>query len=237
MTEGTGPDTDSSEVLEAPSREASDRLLALLRDGRGRPRAVAEFVWLATARSVHQARLHPRALAEATLIHAVAGAIAGRRGFVWIASSWVMAATHLGMLGDRSSLGVPNALTLARGTLPALDHRLGAALPVISLATDFADGKLARATGTVTPFGTQADFLADTAFWTWFIVRHEPSRVLAVATFAAWAAPVIAITVASIVKGRMLDAPRSVWFRPAAAMEVVLGARAVLRTIRSIRSR
>ncbi|MBC7725168.1 MAG: CDP-alcohol phosphatidyltransferase family protein [Burkholderiaceae bacterium] len=139
------------------------------------------------------------------------------------------------MLGDRRSIGIPNALTLIRGNLPAVEHRLGRALPVLSLATDFADGKIARATGAVTPFGTQADFLADTAFWTWFIVRHEPSRVVRVLTLASWAVPVLAIAAASITKGRMLDVPRSAWFRPAAAMEVFIGARAVVRNIRSLK--
>ncbi|WP_235928821.1 CDP-alcohol phosphatidyltransferase family protein [Marisediminicola senii] len=212
-----------------PSRDSSNALLAVLHDGHWRPRAWGRFIALATIRSVHQASRHPRPLLESTLIHAAMAVLSGRRGLVWIGTSWVMAVTHLGMLEGHRSIGVPNALTLVRATLPAIEHRLGRAVPVVSLLTDFADGKIARATGTVTSFGTQADFLADTAFWTWFIVRHEPSRVIRGLTFAAWTVPVIAIATASITAGRMLDVPRSAWFRPAAAMEVVIGVRAVWR--------
>jgi len=213
----------------AASRDASNSLLAVLSDGKWRPNAWARFIALAALRSVHQARINPRPLLESTVIHVVMGALSNRRGLVWIAVSWIMAVTHLGMLGDRRSIGIPNALTLIRGNLPALEGRLGRSLPVISLATDFADGRIARATGAVTPFGTQADFLADTAFWTWFIVRHDPSRTVKGLTLAAWAAPVVAIAAASITKGRMLDVPRSALLRPAAAMEVFIGIRAILR--------
>ncbi len=48
-------------------------------------------------------------------------------------------------------------------------------------------------------------------------------------TFAAWSAPVVAIAAASVTKGRMLDVPRSARLRPAAAMEVFIGIRAILR--------
>jgi len=222
---------DRDRINAAPSREASNQLLAVLSDGRWHPRAWVRFLALATLRSVHTAGAHPRRLIESTVIHLVMGALSNRRGLAWIAVSWIMAITHLGMLGDRHSIGIPNALTLIRGNLPAIDHRLGRALPVISLATDFADGRIARATGAVTPFGTQADFLADTAFWTWFAVRHEPSRVVRALTLASWAAPVVGIAVASMTRGRMLDLPRSAVLRPAAAMEVVIGLRAILRLL------
>ena len=214
------------------SRDASNSLLAVLHDGGWRPRAWIRFIDLATRRSVHQAIVNPRPLLESTAIHVVFALLTRRRGLLWVAASWIMAVTHLGMLGDRRSIGIPNALTLIRGNLPAIDHRIGRSLPVISLATDFADGKIARATGNVTPFGTQADFLADTAFWTWFIVRHEPSRAVKIGTLASWALPVVAIAAASITKGRMLDVPRSAWFRPAAAMEIFIGIRAIIRNFR-----
>ena len=219
----------AAQINAAQSRDSSNALLAVLHEGHWRPRAWLRFVALATLRSVHQAKAHPRPLVEATAIHVAMAALSNRRGLIWIATSWVMAVTHLGMLQGRASIGVPNALTLVRANLPAIEHRLGRSVPVLSLLTDFADGKIARATGAVTPFGTQADFLADTAFWTWFIVRHEPSRAVTALTFAAWTVPVIGIAAASITAGRMLDVPRSAWFRPAAAMEVFIGARAVLR--------
>ena len=231
---GNGP--PGRAVLDAaPTREASDRLLAVLRDGGYRPEAWSRFVLLATRRSVVQARRHPLAFWQATAIHAAAALLSTRRGRVWVLTSWVMAVTHLGMLEDRRGLGLANQLTLARGVLPSLAPRLGRALPILALATDFADGRIARGTGWVTPFGTQADFLADTAFWSWFIAKYEPSRVVKVATAAAWAAPVVGVFGASIARGRVLDLPRSAWFRPAAVVEVIVGARAIARSFRGRR--
>ncbi len=216
----------------ARSRASSDILLSVLRDGRWGPGAWTRFIRLATLRSVDTARTHPRAFVEATVIHLPFLLLADRGRRVWVLSSWAMAVTHLGMLDGRGSLGVPNILTLVRANLPALESRLGRALPVLSLATDFADGKIARTTGTVTPFGAQADFIADTVFWTWFVVRYEPSRLLLAATIAAWATPVLGLAVAGMANGRMTDLPRSAWFRPAAVLEIVIGARAVLRMLR-----
>lgn len=118
----------------------------------------------------------------------------------------------------------------ARGALPAAGHRLGTPATVaLALATDFADGKIARGTGAVTRFGAQGDFLADTALWTWFVVRHERSTAGRIATFAAWAAPVIGVAAASVARGGMVDLPRSRWFRPAAAVEVLIGGRVLWR--------
>lgn len=120
-------------------------------------------------------------------------------------------------------------VTLLRANLPALG---GSArwLPVLALATDLLDGRLARRLGVQTAFGTYADSLADAAFWLWFALRHEPSRALRIAALAAWAAPVVVITVASVVGGRLLDAPRPVLLRPAAALQALIGARALPRT-------
>lgn len=223
---------DADDLATASSREASNTLLSALRDGGWRPSAWSKFTLLACSRSASAAAARPRALIETSAIHAGALLATTRRNDrIWVAMSWVMAATHLGMLNGRSSLGVPNVLTMIRGILPALQPRLGRSLPIISLATDFADGKIARATGTVTPFGRQADFLADTAFWMWFAARHEPSRVVKIAAVAAWVAPVIAVTVASVGKGGMVDIPRAWWFRPAAIVEVLLGGRAIVRLV------
>lgn len=216
----------------ASSREASDHLLAVLRGGRWRPRAWVSFLALATLRSIDAGGARPRALVESTVIHLPFLLLSRGTGRLWVVTSWLMAVTHLGMLGERTTLGIPNVLTLLRGNLPSIDHRMSRALPIISLATDFADGKIARGTGTVTSFGAQADFLADTAFWTWFIAKHEPSRTVKLAAVAAWAAPVLGVTAASIVKGRMVDLPRAWWFRPAAIVEVLIGARAIWRLLR-----
>lgn len=221
-------------LRKAKTREASDLLLAVLRDGRWRPSAWRRFTVLAMQRSVDTALANPRALVQCTAIHLpFLVAARGRRG--WVLTSWMLAVTHLGMIGDRDGLGLANVLTLVRANLPAVEARLGAALPVLSLATDFADGKIARAAGRVSAFGTQADFIADAAFWTWFVARHDPSRVMLVATVAAWVVPVVGLAVAGAVRGRITDLPRSAWLRPAAALEVIVGARAIWRYVRSAR--
>ena len=212
----------------AASRAATDELLAGLRAGRWRPAAWARFVALSAGRSAHQARRRPRALAEVTVLHAVLALVAGRRRRRWTLVSWLLAASHLGMLENRQSLGLPNAVTLLRANLAATG---GPArwLPVAALASDLLDGRLARRMGSETAFGAQADSLADVAFWTWFVLRHEPSRSVRIGALAAWAAPVAVVTIASIGRGQMVDAPRPAVLRPAAAMQVVVATRAVLR--------
>ena len=219
------------------SRAASNALLDGLRERRFGAAAWGRFAVETTRRSILEARKRPRALAEATLVHAAVGAIAGREGRAWLLSSWLMTVTHLGMLEQRRTLGAPNLLTVARAALPAAATRLGGAVPVLALATDFVDGKLARRTGTVTRFGTQGDYLADTALWTWFVLKHEPSRAWQLAALAAWAVPVAALTVVSVARGGVVDLPRSAWLRPAAAAEVLIGARAITRLVRARGSR
>ena len=235
----TTPGSDASnadEIDRMPSRQASESLLSVLTAGRGRPSAWVRVLELTTRRSVATARAHPRALAEVTALHAGMAFLSTRRGLPWIATSWFMAATHLGMLNERESIGVPNALTLARANLPAIENRVGKWIPLIALGSDFADGKIARATGAVTPFGSSADFLADTAVWTWFTLRHENNRMLQLLTFAAWVAPVVGLTAASMARGKLVELPRSAWFRPAAVMEIVIGVRFVLTQLRGSRS-
>ena len=213
------------------SRAATNELLAGLRRGRFSGRALGAFLADATVRSVREARKRPVAVAEATAVHAGMAALAHPHGRVWIATSWLMTVTHLGMLEHRRTMGLPNLLTIARASLPAAAHRLGSAVPVLALLTDFVDGKLARSTGVVTRFGTQGDYLADAALWTWFTLKHEHSRGWQLATFAAWAIPVAGLTVASFAKGGMVDLPRSRWLRPAAAVEVLIGGRVLWRMI------
>lgn len=160
------------------------------------------------------------------MLHALY-ACAGHRNLGWTAASWALAATHLGMLEDRASIGVATAVTLTRANLPTVtDTRW---LPVLALATDLADGRLARARRTVTPFGRTADSLADAAFWTWFAFRHEPSRRLRTVALLAWVAPATAVAATSFRRGRMVDPPAPVLLRPAATMQVVLTVRALVR--------
>lgn len=213
------------------SRAATDELLGGLRRGGFGGRALGAFIADATLRSIREARKRPIALAEATAVHAGMAALAHPHGRAWVATSWLMTVTHLGMLEERRTMGLPNLLTIARANLPAAAARLGSAVPVLALATDFVDGKVARRTGTVTRFGTQGDYLADAALWTWFTVTHETSRGWQLATFAAWAIPVVGLTVASFAKGGMVDVPRSRWLRPAAAVEVLIGARVLARLL------
>lgn len=215
-------------LLDATSRAATDELLAGLRAGRWRPAAWARFVSSSARRSVHQAGAHPTALVELTAVHAVMALLAGRRHGRWVVASWVLAASHLGMLDARRSLGVSNVITLFRANLPALGGPTRW-LPILAVVTDLLDGRSARCLGEETAFGSSADSLADAAFWTWFALSHEPSRVVRIAAFAAWTAPVLLVTVASIVGGRMVDPPRPALLRPAAAMQAVLAIRALVR--------
>lgn len=217
-------------LLDAASRAATDELLAGLRAGLWRPSAWAWFASSSARRSVHQARTHPRALVELTAAHAVMALLARGRGGRWLAVSWALAASHLGMLGTRRSLGVANVITLLRANLPALGGP-PCWLPVLALATDLLDGRLARHRSGETAFGSSADALADAAFWTWFTLHHEPSRAVRIAALAAWTAPVVLVTVASIAGGHMVDPPRPTLLRPAAAMQAVIATRALLRGV------
>jgi phosphatidylglycerophosphate synthase len=211
------------------SRAATDELLAGLRAGRWRPSAWARFAAWSARRSVQQARLHPRALAELTALHAIFAVLAGRRGSRWTVVSWVLAVSHLGMLEARPSLGLPSTVTMLRANLPAIWRGPVRWLPAVALASDLADGRLARRTGGETSFGAQADSLADAAFWTWFVLRHEPSHRVQTAALATWAMPVAAVTAISVQRGRMLDASRPVLLRPAAMMQAVVAVRALVR--------
>ncbi len=223
-------------VLDEPdSRAATDELLSALRAGRYTPAAWPRFLVRAARRSVRQVLRHRRALLESTALHAGLAALAHPRHRTWVAASWLLTISHLGMLEDRGALGVANTLTLIRANLPALENRLGNAVPIVALATDWLDGRISRATGTETRFGRQADFLADTALWTWFTLRYEPSWWLRTATFAAWGVSVVAVTTASFAGGAMKDMPRSRWIRPAATLQVITGLRIVLRQITHIR--
>jgi phosphatidylglycerophosphate synthase len=214
-------------ITEPDSRAATNELLDGLREGRWRPQAWTRFLLHATRRSIHQARLRPRALGEITLLHIVFAAAGHRKCPLWTVTSWALAATHLGMLEDRRSLGLANVITLTRANLPTLTSAWGS--PVVALVSDLIDGRLARRLGTPSPFGAAADSLADAAFWARFALHHEPSRRVRAAALVAWVVPVIAVTTTSVARGRMVDAPRPVIVRPAAAMQAALTVRAILR--------
>ena len=214
------------------SRAATDDLLHHLAAGGWRPAAWAHFLAAATRRSVDQARLHPRALAEVSALHGLLLAVAPPSGRRWVSTSWLLASTHLGLREDRSHLGPADFLTLARGNFPAVVSARHPWLASLALATDFVDGRLARRTGTTTPFGAYADVFADAAFWIWFTTDPENRRGLRATAVLTWLLPAGAVTAVSIGRGRMVDAPRPRWVRPAATLQVLLTGRALWRTRR-----
>lgn len=168
-------------------------------------------------------------MAELSLLHGVLGLLGGRSALRWTAASWTLAVTHLGLLESRRSLGIADMLTLVRANLPALPVAHRPEVAVLALATDVVDGRIGRRFGTATPFGRDADAIADAVFWTWFAVRHEPSAVLRYLALAAWTVPVAAVTAVSVVRGEMVDAPRPGIARPAAALQILLAVRAAAK--------
>ncbi len=215
----------------AESRAATNDLLAQLRAGRWRPRAWLQFLARASRRSADQALRRPRALAEVSLLHIGIRAItpSGRRH--WTLCSWLLAATHLGLLGRRGTLGAANVITLLRANLPGIPDRSGRWLPAVAASSDLLDGWLARRTRTETTFGAHADSLADAAFWTWYALHHERSPAMCAAALATWAGPVAAVSIVSVRRGHMIDPPSRTLVRPAAVLQAVLAVRA-LRTTR-----
>lgn len=211
------------------SRAATNRLLLDLRTRGWRPAGWRRFLAAATARSVEQAVVHRRALGQATTLHGlflIMGKGSRRR---WVATSWALTALHLGMLEDRSDLGAANTLTLVRANLPATGCALGPWLAFTALATDFVDGKLARHTGTTTPFGRHADSLADAAFWTWIAFARDGrgGRTIKAAVLLTWLAPILSVTVRSFLRGEIVEPPRPRRIRPAVALQILIAVRAL----------
>ena len=209
------------------SRIATDRLLFELRSQRWRPAAWVQFGAAATMRSVEQAVVRRRALAQATALHSLFLIMGPRSRRRWVATSWTLTATHLGLLEDRTQLGAANAITLVRANLPATGTPLGRWLALCALSTDFVDGKLARYTDTTTPFGRFADPLADTAFWTWlsFHDTGRAHRIIRAAVVLTWLVPLLTVTATSFGRGQMMEPPRPRWIRPAVVLQVLLAAR------------
>ena len=206
----------------AESRAFVDRALADLRSDRWRPRAWVKFLWRCGVRSAEQARAHPRAALEVTVLHLCMTAI-GRPSRLGLAASWAMALTHLGLLGPEArSIGLANALSMLRANLPS-----GRLAPIIAIATDIADGRLARLT-TATAFGAYADPLADVVFWTRQAWTREKSPVLRALVLATWLLPVIVIGGAYFGRGQTVDYPRPLLVRRlSAGLQCVLAARAL----------
>jgi phosphatidylglycerophosphate synthase len=204
------------------SRAFVDRALAELRGAYWRPGAWAVFLWRCGARSADQARRHPLAAVEVTALHLALIAPSGW-SWLWLTASWTMAIAHLGLLGpERRSIGPANVLSLVRANLPP-----GRWSPLVAIATDAADGWLARRSRP-TAFGAYADGLADVAFWTRQVWAREPSRILRTAAAAAWLLPLAAIGTAYFTAGRTIDYPRPLLVRRlSAGLQFLLAARAL----------
>lgn len=148
MREGASAWLRERPAVERPdeSRAFVDRALSELRLGRWRPAAWARFLGGCAARSAQQARLHRRAAVEVSALHLLMALLLPRTAPRLVAA-WGLAITHLGLLGETRSIGAATALSLVRGSLPA-----GRLAPLAALATDLADGHLARRAGS-TAFG------------------------------------------------------------------------------------
>ena len=203
-----------------------DDLLGKLAAGGFGPSAWGSFIGRSVVRSIEQVRIRPAAATEVTVLHLLASAAARRR---WVLVSWFLCITHLGLLGERSTLGWPNRLTLLRALLPAIapDSRWTS---VIALSTDIADGRVAR-NGEESAFGAFADPLADGAYWSWFALRWEPDRWLRWVPVTLFAASAAGISAAYFARGRAIDYPRPV------AVRYASGVAQILLTLRALRSR
>jgi phosphatidylglycerophosphate synthase len=191
---------------------------------------VGRFLRLAAHRSVRQAARRPYAFAQVGVLHGLLFTSArGPGGRVWVATGWTLTVLHLGLLEDRGRLSAADVITLVRGNLPATALGQVRWSGLLAIVLDLADGHLARRRGTVSPFGDYADSLADAAFWTWLVLRHEPSRTVRAAALAAWAMPVVAVTAVAVRRGSMPDRPRPELLRPAAVMQTVVAVRHLRR--------
>ena len=208
----------------ADSRRFVDEILRELSSRHFVPSAWGDFLGRSLVRSLSQIRIRPAAAAEVTVLHLLASA--GNRS--WALGSWLMCITHLGLLGELSTLGWPNRITLLRALLPSLapDSRW---MSFVAMATDFADGRIAGR-GKESAFGAFADPIADGAFWSWFALRWEPNRGLRWLPLTVFAASVAGISAAYFARGRAIDYPRLVAIRYASA------AAQILFTLRAMRS-
>lgn len=231
-------DSKTPEPAAAPystSRAATDRLLGDLRAGGLQPRAWAQFLRAASSRSLRQATVRPGALIELTALHlalAVVRRKRGARGLPWIGCSWVLSVTHLGLLEQRRRVSLADVLTLTRANLPAVVPDARALVASAAVLTDVLDGPVARSLRTTTPFGRDADTLADAAFWTWFLLRHEPSPVLRALGLSVTSMRVPLVIAVSVARGRMVDLPRPRWLRPVAIVQGVVLAHALAPEVR-----
>ena len=185
------------------SRRFVDDILGRLAAGNFGLSAWASFFARSVVRSAAQVRVRPIAAGEVTALHLLASA---RGNWLWTSVSWLLCITHLGLLGDRLTLGWPNRLTLLRGLLPALAPA-SRWISLAALATDLADGRLARR-GAESAFGAFADPIADGVFWSWYALRWERNRWLRWLPLTAFTAAMAAISAGYFGLARTIDYPR-----------------------------
>ena len=205
-------------------RRFVDEILGELSSRHFVPSAWGDFLGRSLVRSVAQIRMRPAAAIEVTVLHLLASA--GNRS--WAFGSWLLCITHMGLLGERSTLGWPNRLTLLRALLPSFAPN-SRWTSLVAMATDLADGRLARR-GEESVYGAFADPIADGAFWSWFALRWEPNRGLRWVPLTVFAASVAGIAAAYFARGRTIDYPRLV------AIRYLSAAAQILFTLRAMRS-
>ena len=157
--------------------------LGRLRDARWRPAAMGSFLAAAQRRANLTRRERPAVARQAATWTVAGGAAwaiaarrwpdgsiarAGRRGPSWWAGCALMLDWHLGMLetpdGRRVTLGVADGLSLLRAWLvPAVAQGAAPGLLLLGVATDLADGAVARRTRT-TRLGRDLEGLIDACF-------------------------------------------------------------------------
>ena len=184
-------------VRRFPPRQPQERAI--------QPCRLGCLVVASCARSLQQVGAHPRAAVE---VVGLFSALAALRG-AWLraATGCLLAITHLGLLGERRSIGLANTLSLVRASLPA---RRWAVL--VAVGTDLADGLVARRAGP-TAFGSYADPLADLAFWTAVAFHGRAGKLERIAILGLWAPPAAVITALYFVAGRSIDYPRPLLVR------------------------
>ena len=208
------------------SRRFVDHILSELATNRFGLHAWGRFLRRSVERSADQARMRPIAAAEITALHAVAWAAGTWR---WTLASWILAITHLGLLGERTTLGWPNRVTLVRALLPSVAPN-SRWVSFVALATDLADGHLARR-GEESAFGEFADPIADGVFWSWFALRREPNRWLRWAPLTLFVFSTAGIATAYFARARVIDYPRPTALRYASAVTQIL---LTLRALRAL---
>ena len=183
---------------DSDSRTATNDPLSELRTSRWRTPAWSRFPGRAGLRSWEQARAHPRAVAEVTVLHATLAVLGRRHRWRWAVASWAPGGDTFGHARVTTLVGDGQRADLDQANLPVSATGDGRVLGLLALISDLADGRLARQLGTVTPFGRDADSIADAAFWTWFALRHEPNRAIRILALGAWAVPVATVIAISV---------------------------------------